>query len=159
MKIAPSEITLRCPSLRYVIEAAIHIEEIETMTELTEQDVETIRGLSDTHFKAVLDNDPNAFLATCTDDIIFLPPDQAATEGRDACRAFLDAFPQPETFVGKATDVQGHGDLAFSRGHAEAKFPDGSTASFKFLAMHRRQSDGSWKMFRDMWNMNAPASG
>ena len=129
------------------------------MIDLTEQDVETIRGLADKHFKAVLDHDLDAFLSTCTDDIIFLPPDQAVVEGRDACRAFLDEFPQPETFVGNVIDVEGQGDLAFSRGEADAKFPDGSTASFKFMHIYRRQSDGSWKMARDMWNMNAPASG
>ena len=55
-------------------------------------------------------------------------------------------------------DVEGESNLAFSRGSATATFEDGATTTFKWMAVHRRQSDGSWKMARDAWNTNEPSS-
>ena len=69
----------------------------------------------------------------------------------EQCRAFLDDFPTPTTFTTEFDDVDGQGDLAFSRGHASAAFEDGTT-EFRWMAIHRRQPDGSWKMVRDIWN-------
>ena len=59
------------------------------MPSFTEQDAAAIRGLTDAHLEAVLDHDPDAFLATCSGDIVFLPPEQPPLEGQSACRAFL----------------------------------------------------------------------
>ena len=97
-------------------------------------------------------------LATCADDIVFAPPDQPAITGHDACRAFLEEFPTPSTFTAEFDDVDGQGNLAFSRGNAAATFEDGTATTFKWLAIHRRQADGSWKMTRDTWNTNEPAA-
>ena len=71
--------------------------------------------------------------------------------GRSACRTYLEEFATPTTFTAEIDDVDGQGDLAFSRGSASAEFEDGTT-TFKWMAVHRRQSDGSWKMIRDIWN-------
>ncbi|HUF08740.1 MAG TPA: nuclear transport factor 2 family protein [Rhodothermales bacterium] len=117
----------------------------------TEQDAAAIRSITDVHLQAVREHDPEAFLATCTDDIVFLPPDHAAVEGRRACRDYLEGFPTPSTFAAKFDDIEGGNDLAFSRGRATAEFDDGTT-TFRWLAIFRKQPDGSWKMVRDIWN-------
>jgi ketosteroid isomerase-like protein len=119
--------------------------------EFSTQDAEAIRALTDAHCAAVLAHDPDAFLATCTDDIHFFPPDQVAVSGHEACRAYLEEFPTPATFTPSVQDVEGAGDLAFSRGQAAATFDDESGATFTWMAVHRRQPDGSRKMARDMW--------
>jgi len=123
----------------------------DTGNQFSTQDAEAIRALTDAHCAAVLAHDPDAFLATCTDDIHFFPPDQAAVSGREACRAYMEDFPTPATFTPVVQDVEGAGDLAFSRGQATATFDDGPDATFTWMAVHRRQPDGSWKMARDMW--------
>lgn len=120
-------------------------------TDFTDQDAATIRGLTEVHLQAVREHDPDAFLATCADDVIFLPPDQGPVEGRQACRAYLEDFPTPSAFTAEFDDVEGENDLAFSRGRATAQFDDGLT-TFRWLAIFRKQPDGSWKMVRDMWN-------
>ncbi len=117
----------------------------------TDQDAAAIRAMTDTHLRAVLDHDPDAFLATCADDITLIPPEQPALVGLTACRTFLEEFPTPTTFTAEFDDVEGEGGLAFTRGRASAEFEDGTT-TFKWIAIHRRQSDGSWKMVRDIWN-------
>ena len=118
----------------------------------TDQDAAAIRAMTDKHLQAILDHDPDAFLATCTDNITLLPPEQPAINGKSACRTYLEEFPTPSTFTAEIDDVDGEGDLAFSRGSASAEFEDGTT-TFKWMAVHRRQSDGSWKMLRDIWNI------
>ncbi len=119
--------------------------------QFTDQDAAAIRTITDTHLQSILDHNPDAFMATCTDEIVFLPPEQPPLVGKTACRAFLDDFPTPTTFTAEFDDVDGQGDLAFSRGHASAAFEDGRT-EFRWMAIHRRQPDGSWKMVRDIWN-------
>ena len=122
-----------------------------TSERFTDQDAAAIRAMTDTHVRAVLDHDPDAFLSTCADDITLIPPEEPALHGREACRAYLENFPTPSTFTAEFDDVEGEGDLAFSRGRASAEFEDGPT-TFKWLAIHRRQPDGTWKMVRDIWN-------
>ena len=118
---------------------------------LSEQDAAAIRALTDAHLQAVLNHDPEAFLVTCTDAIHIFPPDQQGVSGRDACLDYMKAFPTPTTFTAEVQDVEGQGDMAYSRGDATATFDDGNQTTFTFLAVHRRQGDGSWKMARDMW--------
>ena len=124
---------------------------MSSAAKLPERDAAAIRALTDAHLQAILKHDANAFLATCTDDIQFFPPGQSAVAGPAACRTFLEEFPTPTTFTSDVKDVEGVGDLAYSRGQATAKFDDGNQATFIWLAVHRRQADGSWKMARDMW--------
>lgn len=126
-------------------------------TPLTDHDVQAIRALTAAHERAVLDHDPDTFLATCTDDIVFLPPDQPILVGRSACRTFLQDFPRPATVRTEVHEVEGQGSLAFSRGGMTAGFDDGTSATFKWVAVHRKQPDGSWKMARDMWSADAAA--
>ena len=83
---------------------------------LSEQDAAAIRAPTDAHLQAVLDHDPEAFLATCTDDIHFFPPDQPKVSGQDACLDYMKAFPTPTTFTAEVQDVEGQGDMAYSRG-------------------------------------------
>jgi uncharacterized protein (TIGR02246 family) len=124
----------------------------------TDQDAAAIRAMTEIHVRAVLDHDPSAFLAACTDDITFVPPEQPVFAGREACRSFLEDFPKPTTFMAQIHDVEGDGSLAYSRGTATATLGDGSSTTLRWIAIHRRDSDGKWKMARDLWNTNEPAS-
>ena len=117
----------------------------------SEHDAAAIRAMTDTHLEAIINNDPDAFLSTCTDDIQLFPPDVAAVSGQEACRAYLVDFPAPKTFTAEIGDIDGESDLAYARGQAHAVFDDGSETIFAWLAIYRRQLDVSWKMARDMW--------
>lgn len=68
------------------------------MADFSERDVAAIRDMVDTHIQSILDHNPDWFLATCTDDITFLPPELPPLVGRAACRTFLEEFPTPATF-------------------------------------------------------------
>lgn len=128
------------------------------MADFSERDAAAIREMVDTHIQSILDHNPDGFLATCTDDITFLPPELPPLVGREACRAFLEDFPTPATFTSKIEDVEGNGDLAFARGSATATFDDGTDTTLTWLGIHRRQPDGSWRMARDIWNTDEPGA-
>ncbi len=42
------------------------------------------------------------------------------------------------------------GDLAFESGRAEARFSDGRTLQGRFSTVWKRQTDGHWKIFRNL---------
>jgi uncharacterized protein (TIGR02246 family) len=122
----------------------------------TDQDAAAIREMTAIQVRAVLDHDSSAYLATCTDDVIFIPPEQPAFAGREACRSFLEDFPKPESFTAQVDDVEGDGNLASSRGTATATFADGSSTRLRWLAIFRRGTDGRWRLARDLWNTHDP---
>jgi ketosteroid isomerase-like protein len=127
-----------------------------TTAALAPADTAAVAAVSDVHGQALIDHDADAFMATCTDDIIFLPPNEEPAVGQEACHAWLGGFPRFTRFRVHVEEVEGRGDLAVSRGHAKGTMEDGTEAMFKFMAVFRKQADGQWKMARDMWSLNTP---
>ena len=103
-----------------------------------------------------------------TDDALVLYPNQPAVNGKSAIRAYFQAFfgdfAQKE-FVLESSEVEIAGDWAFDRGTYRWKgVPragaggDPAEDHGKYLVILRRQSDGTWKVARDMDNSDRPAS-
>lgn len=57
----------------------------------------------------------------------------------------------PNSMVIDAAEVEIAGDWAYSRG----TFTVNDAVEGKFLTIFRRQDDGSWRIYRDAFNMNA----
>ncbi len=61
-------------------------------------------------------------------------------------------------------EVEVAGRLAFSRGHYVATFSpkDGNQlipVDGKFMTILKKQPDGGWKIYRDIFNSNVPSGG
>ena len=111
----------------------------------------------------------DAWGAEYTGDPVRYPPNSPPLVGKAAADAFNHASPKFSTFDAKLTSVVGNGDLAVatgtfstsgaagrdSRGQATPAFRDEGS----FMQILRKQSDGSWKTSRDIWNSSLPASG
>jgi uncharacterized protein (TIGR02246 family) len=55
--------------------------------------------------------------------------------------------------------LEEHGDLAVEEGRYELRAGDQVVDTGKYVVVHRRQSDGSWKFGIDIWNSDqAPPS-
>jgi ketosteroid isomerase-like protein len=88
-----------------------------------------------------------------------MPPDQPIVQGRDAALAWFESFPTLTEFSGAVEQVDGRSDLAVSRGTYAMSFEvDGGTQSVtgKWLAVWRKQPDGSWLLAVDAWNNDHP---
>lgn len=129
-------------------------------------DMQQIDRLRDRHVAAVNAGEVEAWLACFTDDGIQLPPHFGANIGKMAVRGwsqgFLDLFAC--RFSLSVDEVRTTADWAFERGrytmHASPK--NGGEPlddSGKYITIYERQSDGSWKIARDIWNSDLPLPG
>ena len=128
---------------------------------LSEADVTAIRAATARFVENGLARRDSANAAEYSEDAVFMPPNQPAVEGRAAIRAWLTAFPPMSAFSLTVTEVKGRGDLAYERGtYALTLAASGKTPARedhgKYLAVRRRQADGSWPMTADIFNSDVP---
>lgn len=85
---------------------------------------------------------------------IRMPPGAPAVDFATFSKGIPSAFAAggPPSMEIIAEEVVIMGDWAFSRGN----FTAGEAVDGKFLTIFRRQSDGSWRIYRDAFNMNTP---
>lgn len=99
------------------------------------------------------------------DDAIVLPTGAPAAKGRAAVTAFWNGMSGMKVSDTKFTidQLELHGDVAIEvGGYTMTVTPPGASAGTtdkgKYLVVWKRQADGSWKIYRDMFSSNsAPA--
>jgi len=109
-------------------------------------------------------NDCTKLLPLLTADVVFAPPNAPTATGIDGVRAWCEPiFKQVKTTAVTVSDrdVDIAGDWAIEHGNfdwAVAPLAGGSEQreQGRFLAIYRRQPDGSWKLARDIWNSSLP---
>jgi len=126
-------------------------------------DIAAIEQLWDNYALANNTGDLELYMSLMADDIVKMPPNKPAFSGKELLREKKEKGYANYT-VEMAIyneEVQVDGDLAFSRGTytvsqtpkagGETVYVDG-----KYLTILKRQPDGSWKIYRDCYNSNAP---
>jgi uncharacterized protein (TIGR02246 family) len=130
------------------------------VVQLSEEDVASIKQVSRTLVKTYQAGDWDAWIEVFTEDAMRMPPNRTILEGREAIRASSEAFQPVTSFTVTPLEIDGLGDLAFARGtftHTRApEDADPITESGKFIQILRKQPDGSWRIFRDIWNSDLP---
>lgn len=125
---------------------------------LTEADVQALRDCVAANVRTALAGDAAAFAALYTEDAMLLPPDGAPVEGRAAIQELFGAL-TVTAFSSSLVEVEGRDDLAYGRGIHSWTFAAPGAAepvseSGKWIAIWKRQADGSWLIWRDIWNNN-----
>ncbi len=132
----------------------------------TEADVAAIRQINDDFVEAVNSDNVAGQLALYTDDAIRMPPDQESLVGIDAIRSGAESFyaEYEQELTGEVQEIEVSGDRAFARGiftfsaTPKADSPAVEMRAGKWVHILKRQPDGSWKVYRDIWNTDAPVS-
>mgnify|MGYP001813553050 FL=1 len=130
----------------------------------SQNDIAAINELYDLWGVSAHSGDLDLFMSIWTGDAIRMGQDAPAVVGWDAIRAstgpLLEQFDLHIEGYGE-TEVEVSGDLAFSRGtYTMTLTPkEGGPTTFidgKWLDILKRQADGSWKIYCDCYNNNAP---
>ena len=129
-----------------------------------EADITAINELYDQYCLAANTGDLDLFISLWADDATRMDPDLPAIVVKENIRAHFK--PQFEQFninvaIYGETEVQVFDDFAFSRGTCTLSVTPkegGPTTYFdgKWLDILKRQADGSWKIYIDCVNWNAP---
>lgn len=140
--------------------AACQPASIEQHATTTGPDVEAVTGALEQYIAAVNAGDMESALALIAGDAINMPPDGPPIVGIAAIRSNAEDFFPYYTMQSRTTpdEVVVSGDLALVRAsYTDVVTPrDGgetTEASGVWLIVMRRQPDGSWKMWRDMWSV------
>ena len=128
---------------------------------LTANDEASLRQLLYNEMKAANSKDAAAWAAVYAEDAIVLRPHAPAVEGREAIQKWLATLPSVSNAKGQGVEAMGYGDLAYLRGTYSMTFaipgvPTPIDEQGKFLQIYRKQSDGSWKMTREIYNSDLP---
>ena len=128
-----------------------------------QDDIKAIRKLFD-DFCAAHKYDDGAKLAEFyADDAILMPSDEPIVSGKVAIASRyqqdIDKFTAELTTTPDEIDVSGN--LAFVRGTFTIKLTPRAgdekiEATFKAISILRKSTDGSWKLYCDIWNSDAP---
>ena len=128
---------------------------------LTPDDETAIRRSIHAEMQAANAGDAAAWAALYTQDAIVLRPHGAVVQGRDAIERWLAELPAISDAKGEGVEVMGYGDLGYLRGIYSMRLslpgvPMPIEEKGKFLLICRKQSDGSWKITREIYNSDLP---
>ncbi|MFQ6094023.1 MAG: YybH family protein [bacterium] len=107
--------------------------------------------------------DAAAAAALYTNDATTLPPNSEMIQGRQGIQEFLNGAIEmgAKDITLTTVDVGGSGDTAYEIGKYSITIqPEGQEAmtdSGKYVAVWKRQADGTWKLHVDIWNTSMPA--
>lgn len=98
-----------------------------------------------------------------SEDAVVFPPGEPVVHGRAAAQKVWGELLSDPSFsiswTANDSGLSNSGDMGFTSGTYVANFksPDGQPGKEvgKFLCIWKKQSDGSWKAVRDMWNADA----
>ncbi len=129
---------------------------------LSEEDIAGIEAATQAWLEAVNAGDWAALGATYTEDAVLLPPNEPVVQGRSDIQAWFEAFPPVSDINLETEEIEGLGDVAFVRGSYTLTItPEGMDAvtdTGKFLDVRRKQADGSWLIYRDIFSSNLTAA-
>ena len=136
-----------------------------SMTQASDEDVAAaVNAIWDEYEASLLDGDADRWITQWMEDGVQMPPNMPPRIGREAIypavSGFLSKFDYTD-FVINNEDVEVNGDLAFARGTYAASFVaksggDPVKIEGKYMTILRQQEDGSWKIYRDIFNSNVP---
>ena len=138
----------------------------QTIADTRAADEATLRNLDAEWSKAAGAKDLDKTASYYSDDALVMPPNSPVLQGKAAARGMWQAMFAVPGFGGgwKATrvEVASSGDVGYVTGNYEINETDAGgkpkTDKGKYLAVFKKQPDGTWKCVADMFNTDLPAA-
>jgi len=130
---------------------------------LSTHDIAAIRGFYAVFTECFVARDFERILTLYTDDAVVMPPNHAEISGHVAIREWMASFPKVTRAEFFVDEIEGGPDLAYVRGKYAMTLRIGNDQApiedrGKYIEIRRRQPDGSWLLWRDIFNSDlAPA--
>ena len=127
---------------------------------LSDEDVEAIRSVTQVWADATRIGDGGLMGALYTEDGVEMPPDAPEANGRNAIQIQVEMTRGRSDFSATSVETDGRDDLAYDRGILSltvTSTAQPTTETGKYLAIMRRQADGSWLISRLIWNSDLPS--
>ena len=118
-------------------------------------DEAAIRRASAAYADAGRAADWERFTSFFDDEPVCMPDNHEALTAPDAIRAFYEAFPKLDALELTPLGIDGSGDLAYEHGRYELR-AGAMHDRGKYLHVWRRQSEGAWKLYRNISNSDLP---
>ncbi len=118
-----------------------------------------IRKNDDVFERCIRAKDANALVeAFYAEDAAFMAPNQPAIMGREQIAGMLNALfgMGLKEITLEIVKVEASGDLAAEIGRYTMTVGENQDRG-KYIVAHRRQPDGSWRAFADIFNSDLPA--
>jgi uncharacterized protein (TIGR02246 family) len=140
----------------------------EQMKVNAQEDIEAIHKREDEFLAAHSFNDGAKLADFYTDDALLIPPDEPIVRGKQAIAEWygneFKKAPPIENPKATLEDIEVFGSLAFIRGDFTLKFKGQTTdepiiQNLRFISIWRKQPDGKWKFYCDIWNTNTSLAG
>jgi ketosteroid isomerase-like protein len=130
----------------------------QVITGLDTAQVAAIRTARDRQLRLIRAADWNSLVRELyTDDAVVMPSNTEPLDTPAKIRKYCEDFPKLESISITNVEIDGRADLAWERGRFELK-ASGVTDRGSHLTLWRRQSDGTWRIFRDIWHSDLPAA-
>ena len=127
----------------------------------TEADIEAIKNLTEEYDAIINSGDLDSLVSLYTDDAVRMSPNMPALVGKDAIRSVMQSSFEKYTIDLKKTieEVIVCDDLAFVRGTSTVTFTpkvggEPIRHTGKWVTFNKRQPDGSWRIYRHIYNYN-----
>jgi uncharacterized protein (TIGR02246 family) len=117
-----------------------------------------IEVLNDTFLQGVERRDAAMMGSVYAPDARLLPPGAPAVDGAAAIADFWKQLLDQGVDGGSLTTllVEERDDLAVEEGQFQIRAGGAVVGSGKYVVVHRRQPDGSWRWWRDVFNFDQP---
>ena len=126
-----------------------------------EFNVAEIRAAEKLLVRALEEKDPIGRVQMYTEDATFVAPGVPAVQGRDALLKRAKVASPVSSFVITPLETEGDGHLAYVYGHFSwvngptAANGDEKRSSMRFLIVWRKETDGRWRIARELLNSDA----
>jgi len=136
------------------------------MTLELDADRKAVFATADQEVQACARSDVAAYFAVLAEDAVYLAPNTAPKKGQELRRwlqEFLEGFRiEWVEYTHGDSEIRGrlaYHDYSYAWRVSPRSGPDGPVTRGKGLLVLRKESDGAWKIVRNVWNANPAPQG